>query len=96
MRLRFVGPDLYPNSLTLMEFLEYFFTEFYIFVLKSAGDKNMHNYPTLINPRKYTIQSRLMSCADPGIFVRGGPGQSDKKSSDNFFFFFFYSSAYFS
>ena len=28
------------------------------------------------------------SCADPGIFVRGGPGQSDKKSSDNVFFFF--------
>ena len=25
-------------------------------------------------------------CADPGIFVRGGPGQSDKKSSDNVFF----------
>ena len=39
-------------------------------------------------------------CADPGIFVRGGPGQSDKKSSDNvffffFFFFFFLFSAYF-
>ena len=28
------------------------------------------------------------SCADPGIFVRGGPGQSDKKSSDVFFCFF--------
>ena len=28
------------------------------------------------------------TCADPGIFVRGG-GQSDKKSSDIFFFFFF-------
>ena len=26
------------------------------------------------------------SCADPGIFVRGDPGQSDKKSSDVFFF----------
>ena len=27
------------------------------------------------------------SCADPGIFVRGGgQGQSDKKSSDNRFF----------
>ena len=26
--------------------------------------------------------------ADPGIFVRGGPGQSEKKSSDNVFFFF--------
>ena len=29
-----------------------------------------------------------LSCADPGIFVRGGPGQSDKKSSDNVSFFF--------
>ena len=34
------------------------------------------------------------SCADPGIFVRGGPGQSDKKKSSEvvfFFFFFFFS-----
>ena len=35
------------------------------------------------------------SCADPGIFVRGGgggggPGQFDKISSDNVFFFFFF------
>ena len=33
------------------------------------------------------------SCADPGIFVRGGggggPGQSDNKSYDNVFFGFF-------
>ena len=29
------------------------------------------------------------TCADPGIFVRGGPGQSDnKKSSDVVFFSF--------
>ena len=27
-------------------------------------------------------------CADPGISVRVGPGQSDKKSSDDVFFFF--------
>ena len=34
-----------------------------------------------------------MSCADPGIFVRGGggPGQSDKKSYDNVFFVCFFS-----
>ena len=35
-----------------------------------------------------------LTCADPEIFVRGGPGQPYKKSSDNgffFFFFFFYS-----
>ena len=31
--------------------------------------------------------SGIVACADPGIFVRGGPGQSDKKSSDNLFFF---------
>ena len=30
-----------------------------------------------------------VACGDPGIFVRGGPGQSDKKSSDVFFLFFF-------
>ena len=35
-----------------------------------------------------------ITCADPGIFVRGGPGQSDKKSSDNVFFVVFLSSAY--
>ena len=29
----------------------------------------------------------MEACADPGNFVRGGPGQSDKKSSDNAFFF---------
>ena len=31
--------------------------------------------------------SGLFPCADPGIFVRGGPGQSDKKCSDVFLFF---------
>ena len=31
--------------------------------------------------------SSCRTCADPGIFVRGGPGQSDKKSSDVLFFF---------
>ena len=30
------------------------------------------------------------ACADPGIFVRGGPGQTDKKSSDNVVFFLFF------
>ena len=39
-----------------------------------------------------TIQANYSTCADPGIFVRGGgPGQPDKKSSDVFFFFFFFS-----
>ena len=28
------------------------------------------------------------ACVDPGIFVRGGPGQSDKKKLCPFFFFF--------
>ena len=34
------------------------------------------------------MQAVKPSYADPGIFVRGGPGQSDKKSSDVFLFFF--------
>ena len=34
-------------------------------------------------PNKYI----LTPCADPGIFVRGGPGKADKKSSGNCFFF---------
>ena len=29
-------------------------------------------------------------CADPGIFVRGGQGQSNKKALTTFFFFFFF------
>ena len=31
-----------------------------------------------------------VTCADPEIFVRGRPGQSDKKSSDNVFYFLFF------
>ena len=40
----------------------------------------------------YKVRTNIITCADPGIFVRGwgGPGQSDKKSSDNVFFFFFF------
>ena len=30
-----------------------------------------------------------MACADPGIFVRGGPIQTDKKALTTFFFSFF-------
>ena len=40
----------------------------------------------------YNVRMNI-TCADPGIFVRGGgggPGQSDKKSSDNVFFLFFF------
>ena len=38
----------------------------------------------------YNVRMNI-TCADPGIFVRGGgPGQSAKKSSDNVFFFFFF------
>ena len=38
----------------------------------------------------YNVRMNI-TCADPGIFVRGGggPGQSDKKSSDVFVFVFF-------
>ena len=43
-----------------------------------------------LNFTQMFLSVRLMTpCADPGIFVRGGPGQSDKKSSDGFFFGFF-------
>ena len=35
-----------------------------------------------------------ITCTDPGIFVRGGLGQSDKKALTTFFFSFFESSAY--
>ena len=33
----------------------------------------------------------VLACADPGIFVRGGPGQSDKNKLWQRFFFFFFS-----
>ena len=39
----------------------------------------------------HNIIGRNKSCADPEIFVRGGPGQSDKKALTTFFFFFFFS-----
>ena len=39
----------------------------------------------------YSIYTLLLNssdpCTDSGIFVRGDPGHSDKKSSDNIFFF---------
>ena len=34
------------------------------------------------------IEHACQACADPGIFVRGGPGQSGKKTSDVLFFLF--------
>ena len=34
--------------------------------------------------------NRSASCADPGIFGREGPGQSDKKALTMFFFLFFF------
>ena len=41
----------------------------------------------------YDQDDQSLSCADPGIFVRGGgPGQSDKKALTSSFF---YSSVYF-
>ena len=36
------------------------------------------------------IQISWIPCADPGIFISWGPGQSDKKSSDNVVLFFFF------
>ena len=35
------------------------------------------------------FNSSLLTCADSGIFVRGGPGQSDKKALTLFFSLFF-------
>ena len=37
---------------------------------------------------KGLVRLNFSFCPDPGIFVRGGPGQADKKISDNAFFFF--------
>ena len=72
--------------------------------LKGGGEENLFLLPCLtdewdIIPGNYSEDT----CADPGIYVRGGgggPGQSDQNSSDNVFFFFFFfflfqSSAYF-
>ena len=49
---------------------------------------------TLVVIGAIRVYNRLLyilhgSCADAGIFVTGGPGQSDKKSSDVFYLFFF-------
>ena len=45
-------------------------------------------YVYLLNILLYTLP---YACADPGIFVRGGPGQSDiKKALITFFFVFFF------
>ena len=51
--------------------------------------------PLRIIYTNYGRRGRIMpniTCADPGIFVRGGggggPGQADQKSSDKVFFFF--------
>ena len=57
----------------------------------------MFKYPPTVEEINQTTTLKQpfqieFTCADPGIFVRGGggPGQSDKKSSDNVFFFFFF------
>ena len=39
---------------------------------------------------EHALKRLKISCADPGILVRGGPGQTDKISSDNVFFFVFF------
>ena len=36
------------------------------------------------------LERHNQTCTDPGIFVRGGPGQADKKALTTFFFFFFF------
>ena len=46
----------------------------------------------IIEAKEFYIQLYFerYTCTDPGIFIRGGPGQSYKKSSDNVFFFSFF------
>ena len=43
---------------------------------------------TILTPPSTSLSGILLmvTYADPGIFVWGGPGQSDKKGSDNVFF----------
>ena len=48
-----------------------------------------HPWKTISGMQEKEFLFSIDTCVDPGIFVRGGPGQSDKKSSDNVFFFFF-------
>ena len=44
-------------------------------------------FDLIVNVGQHNLFFKVHTCADPGICVRGGPGQSDKKSSDAFFFF---------
>ena len=48
-------------------------------------------YDRLLTHSRFSqLHPTSLSCADPGIFVRGGgPGQSDKKALTTFFFFLF-------
>ena len=51
---------------------------------KSPQEKQQH---TIVTNR---INTCNQTCADPGIFVRGDPGQSDKKKALTTFFFLFF------
>ena len=61
-------------------------------VVSYNGDcvNNCHTMWRICNPHVTMAANTVSSCADPGIFVRVGPCQSDTKSSDVFFFFFFF------
>ena len=60
-------------------------------VVSYNGDcvNNCHTMWRIRNPHVTMAANTVSSCMDPGIFVRGGPCQSDTKSSDVFLFYFF-------
>ena len=46
-------------------------------------------HPTKLKNRRVFLNTTGQACLDPGIFIRGVPGQSDKKKALTFFLFFF-------
>ena len=69
-------------------------TEHYLEFLSLKGDCTCSCESTLVK-MPHCLKSHvgaqlcLRSCADPGIYVRGGPEQSDKKALTKFFLFYF-------
>ena len=62
------------------------FDGFILFIFMSPSFSNWGHIYLVSN-----LSVSPVPCADPGIFVRGGPaGQSDKKALTTFFFFFFF------
>ena len=68
-------------------------TEHYLEILSLKGDCTCSCESTLVKmshcwKSHVAAELCLLSCPDPGIFVRGGPGQSDNKALLKFFLFF--------